>query len=157
PQTPGDGFRTPLPERPNLNPMHRPGTSGQSAPESGQTPFAARRLRRAGRYLLLSVGRSSVGEFSAERKKRLGGTGPFGALFGRSGGGEGEAEIGGRSCENALRPARGLRQRVSLRRSPSLHPLRRRWRSVLVRRLLRYYATVRLPNAVHAGRTAAGL
>ena len=63
----------------------------------------------------------------------------------------------GQPVSPALRPARGLRQRVSLSRSPSLHPLRGRWRSVLVRRLLRYYATVRLPLAVHAGRTAGGL
>src|SRR6516165_4103055 len=63
----------------------------------------------------------------------------------------------GRPVNPALRPARGLRQRVSLSRSPSLHHPRGRWRSVLVRWLLRYYATVRLPNAEHAGRTAGGL
>src|SRR5262245_6513818 len=63
----------------------------------------------------------------------------------------------GQPVSPALRPARGLRQRVPLSRSPSLHSLRRRWWSVLVRGLLWYYATVRLPSAGHAGRAACGL
>ena len=40
--------------------------------------------------------RSRVGEFLEERGKRLGETVALGALFGRSRGSEGEAEIGGR-------------------------------------------------------------
>src|SRR5262249_13140209 len=63
----------------------------------------------------------------------------------------------GRPVNPALRPARGLQQHVSLSRLPSLRHLRGRWLSALVRWLLRYYATARLPNAVHAGRAAGGL
>jgi hypothetical protein len=49
-----------------------------------------------------------------------------------------------------LCPALGFRQRVSLGRTPSLHPLRRTSRSsTFVRRLLRYYAFVRLLLLVH--------
>ena len=59
---------------------------------------------------------------------------------------------GDRRIEPALSPGRGLRHRVPLGRSPSLHRLRRRVVPVFVRRLLRYYATVRLPTGVHAGR-----
>jgi hypothetical protein len=57
----------------------------------------------------------------------------------------------------ALRPGSGLRQRVPLSRSPSLHHLRGRWWSVLVRRLSGYYGTVRLLIVVHAGCAAGSL
>ncbi len=57
----------------------------------------------------------------------------------------------GRHADPALRRGCGRLERVPLSRSPSLHHLRRRWRSVVVRRLLRYYATVRLPTAVRVG------
>src|SRR5262249_14734179 len=53
--------------------------------------------------------------------------------------------------EPALRPGCGLRQRVPLSRSPSLHRLRGRVVPGVVRRLPGYYATVRLPTGVHAG------
>src|SRR5262249_42286333 len=51
--------------------------------------------------------------------------------------------------EPALGPGCGLRQRVPLSRSPSLHRLRGRVVPVVVRRLPRYYAIVRLPTGVH--------
>jgi hypothetical protein len=57
----------------------------------------------------------------------------------------------------ALRPGRGPRQRAPLGRSPSLHHLRRCRGHTLGRRLLRYYAIVRLPRGVHAGRTVVDL
>ena len=57
----------------------------------------------------------------------------------------------------ALRPERGPRQRAPLGRSPSLHHLRRCHGRTLVRRLLRYYAIVRLPRGVHAGSTVVDL
>src|SRR5262249_10320018 len=50
----------------------------------------------------------------------------------------------------ALSPARGPELCVPLGRSPSLHRLRQP--HAFVRRLPRYYATVRLPTGVHAGR-----
>ena len=54
-------------------------------------------------------------------------------------------------------PERGRLQCVPLGRSPSLHALRRRWRTnSFVRALLRYYGTVRLPDGVHVGRAAFG-
>ena len=52
----------------------------------------------------------------------------------------------------ALGPGCGLRRRVSLSRSPSLHRLRERVVLALVRRLPGYYAIVRLPTGVHVGR-----
>src|SRR5262249_46593016 len=54
-------------------------------------------------------------------------------------------------------PGRGLRHRVPLGRPPSLHRLRGRAELASVRRLPRYYAVVRLPTGVRAGRTALGL
>src|SRR5512147_2197824 len=53
--------------------------------------------------------------------------------------------------EPALRPGCGLRQRVPLSRSPSLHRLRGRVVTVVVWLLPRYYAIVRLPAGVHVG------
>jgi hypothetical protein len=49
---------------------------------------------RAGQ-LGVSTSRSRVGEFGAERGDSVGGTDAFGAVFGRSRGGYGEAEIVG--------------------------------------------------------------
>src|SRR6516165_6115759 len=62
-----------------------------------------------------------------------------------------------RRVDPALSPGRGLRHRAPLGRPPSLHRLRRRHVLAVVRRLLRYYAVVRLPPGVHAGGTALGL
>ena len=53
--------------------------------------------------------------------------------------------------EPALSPGCGLRQHVPLSRPPSLHRLRGRVVPVIVRRLPRYYAVVRLPTGVHVG------
>ena len=53
----------------------------------------------------------------------------------------------------ALSPARGLPKRISLGRSPSLHPLRRRLLGV-VRGLRGYYGIVRLPMFVHHRRVS---
>src|SRR5262249_56996368 len=55
----------------------------------------------------------------------------------------------------AQRRGRGRLHHIPLGRSPSLHHLRRP--HALVRRLLWYYSTVRLPTRVHAGRTAVSL
>lgn len=60
-----------------------------------------------------------------------------------------------RHASPGLSPARGPEARVPLGWSPSLHRLRQP--HAFVRRLLWYYATVRLPASVHAGRTAQGL
>ena len=49
----------------------------------------------------------------------------------------------------ALRPERVLLVPVPLGQSPSLRLLRRRLMAGFVRRLLRYYGTVRLPMSVH--------
>src|SRR6266851_6726707 len=53
----------------------------------------------------------------------------------------------------ALNPGRVLLGQVPFSQSPSLHPLRRRLPD-LVRRLHRYYGTVRLPELVHRRRTS---
>src|SRR5262249_42961570 len=57
----------------------------------------------------------------------------------------------------ALCPECGRLHRVPLSRSPSLHRLRRRVNPGSVRRLLWYYATVRLPKGVRAGGTVVDL
>ncbi len=61
-----------------------------------------------------------------------------------------------RRASPALCPVRGRLRGIPLGRSPSLHSLRQR-RAAFVRLLLRYYATVRLPTAVHVGHMASGL
>ena len=63
----------------------------------------------------------------------------------------------GQRIEPALCPGCGRLHRVPLGRSPSLHHLRRRVGPGSVRRLLRYYATVRLPRGVRAGGTVMDL
>ena len=55
----------------------------------------------------------------------------------------------GRHARPSRSPGRGLPSRVSLGRTPSLHPLRRL--IVFVRVLHRYYGSVRLPTIVPAG------
>jgi len=46
-----------------------------------------------------------------------------------------------------------LQNRIAFGQFPFLYPLRRPWRTmVFVRRLLRYYGTVRLPATVHCRR-----
>src|SRR5262245_50713967 len=56
----------------------------------------------------------------------------------------------------ALYPVDVLLRRVSFGRKASLPLLRRRWQSGFVRRLRRYYPSVRLPLPVHHRRTPAG-
>jgi hypothetical protein len=56
----------------------------------------------------------------------------------------------------ALNPADVLLSRVPLGQKSSLHPLRCRLRSGFVRRLRRYYPSVRLPLPVHHRRTPFG-
>ena len=54
----------------------------------------------------------------------------------------------------AQSPGPAARIRIPLDQSPSLHPLRPDHRHQFVRRLRRYYATVRLPAIVHHRRTS---
>ena len=57
----------------------------------------------------------------------------------------------------ALCPDLVLLGRIAFGQSPSLHRLRRGWRTILfVRRLLRYYEPVRLPRSVHPYRAPFG-
>ena len=57
----------------------------------------------------------------------------------------------GRPACPAQRPERGRLRRVPLGWSPSLHHLRRQVFPAFVRRLPRYYGTIRLPRDVHVG------
>src|SRR5262249_16474316 len=81
----------------------------------------------------------------------------LGSWRGRGGTASAHTLSASRQVDPALSPGRGRLRRVSLDRSPSLHRLRGRVIPVVVRRLPRYYATVRLPTSVHARRTATDL
>jgi len=52
-------------------------------------------------------------------------------------------------CCRVQSPGRGRLKQIPIGRRPSLHHLRSRHRRRFVRRLLRYYANVRLPSIVH--------
>ena len=71
------------------------------------------------RELGVSPSRSRVGEFWAERGDSGGGTDAFGAKFGRSRGGNGEAEVVGRMARNLVE------QGVEMADAGSLHSRRR--------------------------------